>query len=339
MEVLDKYSDLIKQQPKLFSETEINHLLEKSTDTSRSYNLVKISAIAALILLLVGIPLFLKYTAIEDEGYYASYYDYRYEKLIEEVQKDSVAYQSNIVPLTKNNSKPLYLNKAIKPSKSILEKLGFVFLENGVVYEGNIDTSVYLKIGILNGKATVLISSGPDKQSESKDFYPLFLSEINGRQGVKFRFHKEPEEKLEDAFFEEQKSALIPILVEDPNFEKQMIFWFLPTESFFQIIENENVEPEVTKTNFDKKNKQDFKIYPNPAKRQIYFKNNSNDKLLEVQLLDLNGHKIQNLSIEGTSEDDVYEAAIDQIPNGVYMLEIEFKNKPKVFRRVIIQNP
>ena len=75
--------------------------------------------------------------------------------------------------------------------------------------------------------------------------------------------------------------------------------------------------------------KNDFRIYPNPTSSSIHIE--SKYPMEKVRLLDVQG--VYHSSLE--TNDDSLEVSLSSLPEGVYIIEILFKNGQQAYERVV----
>jgi len=342
MREIEKYIEALKKEPELLSQYEIENLLkapnELSIDTRNTFTTINF-AIVGMIAILIALVFLLKNDSLSiSQQEYTSYYEYRYASLVQSIQKKPKTSQTQLFLTTNDNDEvPLHLKIYIEPPIEILNKMGFTFTETNIVYEANVASAGYVRLGMVSGRASVSISDSKKDNVETYDFYPLFLSEMDGRQGVRYSFGNESKEKLTDTFFQERRDSLIPIVVEIPGKETKMIFWFLPTEKLFEILDDGNSKYKETEGNFNEENKKRIVIYPNPTKEFISIEINSQEDLTAIELLDLNGQSVDILSPKVTIKNSqvFYDLDIRDLPNGIYLLSMELGENSKVVKRII----
>lgn len=365
MEKLNAYKETIENQSQLLSTEEVlqvidtKETIESSTKTIKLWHkksLAFAASVAVLLTLVFLIPKDNTSTNIEGE---LSYFDYRYTNYVETAQDDPSIYDSKIINTIKGNNRfPSHLSTLVEPSPEALQKIGFIFDENNVYYEANVNGHGYINIGVKDGRASVIVGDNKKPGVRSETYYPAFMSDMAGRQGVKYRFGSEDSEKMKTNYFEASSSSLIPIVVKVgvtyPSKREKMIFWFSPSDRLFEILENEKINSQnmvdayqkLIKTYLEMSDllkKNSLTLYPNPASEQVNLVTHSNNKISHIKLMDINGTVVKNnlsfTKFEDKASKSYYKVNIQDVNNGVYLLEIitNDSSKPMV-KRVIVRN-
>ncbi len=251
---------------------------------------------------------------------------------------------------TSNKIKPTDLLgiKMLELNKDQLKKIGFTFNGLKMKYACNIkksdgqmdisDSNIEKRNErlVLNGNGSFEFTSQPGgyglridgktkfKNGEDQDFYPVFISDRNGIQAIKYRFGNfESDKKWTDEYFLSQIRKLVPVLVkQDLQGKKDLVFWFNVTPSFLallpdtiskdmgkeynKLVNSESKTHDTTTVTTCKyfdvcqvplEQEYGVKIYPNPAKDKINLEfwppKNDGTIYTTVELTDLNGKLIQ----------------------------------------------
>lgn len=194
---------------------------------------------------------------------------------------------------------PIHLRSKFELSEDKLKLLGITFTDTLIKYEGNVKGRGYVSFSVLKTISTSV--SVDDKQKtgvKEFEFYPWFLSDEAGFQGVRYRFDNEPALKMTQSFFYDVIDQLIPIQVNRPGFRK-VIFWFSQTPELMNILESaarisENIEiPD--DANADKTNRTiQIEIFPTITKGEVQvIANVLKKQKLEIVLLNSAGEILQ----------------------------------------------
>jgi hypothetical protein len=194
---------------------------------------------------------------------------------------------------------PIHLRSKFELSEDELKLLGITFTDTLIKYEGNVKGKGYVSFSVLKTISTSV--SVDDKQwtgVKEYKFYPWFLSDEAGFQGVRYRFENEPALKMTESFFYDVVDQLIPIQVNRPGFKK-VIFWFSQTPELINILESAALISKNTEipgdANADKTNSTiQIEIFPTITKGAVQVIANVQKKQkLEIALLNPSGEILQ----------------------------------------------
>jgi hypothetical protein len=133
---------------------------------------------------------------------------------------------------------PIHLRSKFELSEEKLKLLGVTITDTLIKYEGNVKGKGYVSFLVPKMKNWTSVSVDDRQRADVKEyeFYPWFMSGEDGRQGVRYRFEKEPAAKMTQSFFDDVVDELVPIQVDRPGFRK-VIFWFSQTPALMDILE------------------------------------------------------------------------------------------------------
>jgi hypothetical protein len=133
---------------------------------------------------------------------------------------------------------PIHLRSKFELSEDKLKLLGIRFTDELIKYEGNVKARGYVSFSVLTNITTsVTVDDRQWAGVKEYEFYPWFLTDQAGHQGVKYKFDNEPALKMTNSFFYNVIDQLIPIQVTRPGFKK-VIFWFSQTPELMKILES-----------------------------------------------------------------------------------------------------
>jgi hypothetical protein len=194
---------------------------------------------------------------------------------------------------------PIHLRSKFELSEDKLKLLGITFTDTLIKYEGNVKGKGYVSFSVLKTISTSV--SVDDKQKpgvKEFEFYPWFLSDEAGFQGVRYRFDNEPALKMTQSFFYDVIDQLIPIQVNRPGFKK-VIFWFSQTPELMNILESAAMISKNTEilddVNIDRTNRTiQIEIFPTITKGEVQvIANVLMKQTLEIALLNSGGEILQ----------------------------------------------
>jgi|GEM_PF-6018986 len=194
---------------------------------------------------------------------------------------------------------PIHLRSKFELSEDRLKLLGITFTDTVVKYEANVKGKGYVSFSI---EKTISTSVSVDDKQKSGvkefEFYPWFLSDEDGFQGVQYRFENEPALKMTKSFFYDAIDQLIPIQVNRPGFTK-VTFWFSQTPELMDILESaamisENIKIPDDET-ADKRNRTiEIEIFPTITRGEVQvIANVLEEQKLEIALLNSAGEILQ----------------------------------------------
>ncbi len=226
---------------------------------------------------------------------------------------------------------PIHLRSKFELSEDKLKLLGITFTDTLVKYEANVKGKGYVSFSIVKTISTSV--SVDDKQKtgvKEFEFYPWFLSDEAGFQGVQYKFENEPALKMTKSFFYDAIDRLIPIQVNRPGFRK-VIFWFSQTPELMNILESAAMISENTKIlddeNADKRNKTiEIEIFPTITKGEVQvIANVLKEQKLEIALLNSAGEILQipiNQHVL-TKGDHHFTMDLSTLRKGLYFVRIK----------------
>ncbi len=344
MKPIDRYFEKARQRPGLASKDEIHQMIRQPAvaESNRSgYREIRKLAAVITIIFLIGFILFLirpEVTPPVQQAHFTDYYEFRYASLVHELQEHPEKSGIRLIA-SKAPDIPLHLTAQVQPPEEILNQLGLYTSEKNIVYKGNIQSAGFVSFSIVGERHSVYVADRQQTGEKIYDFYPLFLSDMNGRQRVKYRFVNEPEDKLTDDFFEERINTLIPIVLDVPGTDAKVVFWFLPTEELLNILEQDVSHPVKDRSDFSENQiGREVKIYPNPATGLLNLEMDLYHERINITLLDINGKLVRALmpSTRVIASHGQYQFDTGDIPRGIYLLSIESDQTGRVVRRIII---
>ncbi len=132
--------------------------------------------------------------------------------------------------------------KLLELPDDVLAKLGIKRTEGRIAYGGVIlgvetpDEKSFLKFNLTEETGAVQLGPAQD-QEITTTFLPVFLSDRNGEQSIKYMFDLESRRKFEEAYFKEMVNTLVPVLVKlrkGSESKNDAVFWFEPTADFLK---------------------------------------------------------------------------------------------------------
>lgn len=342
MEPLDEYFEKIKKEKPLLSELEVRSLLTNSE--IKDYKKYWINIAASLIFLAISTYFVFQFSSneISRTDDLIAYNDFRYSKLIHEIskQQENENIQLLISEEAKQNKIPIEKSAVLKLSKSRLQKLGFQISKDKIVYKANIEIGGYLSFELKGNERSMLVSDYTKEDVLSYNFYPMYLSDIEGKQTTRFRLKNESNNKHENV--SQKINSLIPVLIDVPQGNQKVIFWFLPTKNLLDILEEDILMNDlVLNDKIQIKAKTYFnRIYPNPSKQFLSIDNNLLRGGSQIELLDINGKKVKEFRYEVAKLNisKTHKFNIEDIERGVYLVSIRKRNQPRSIRRLIISD-
>ena len=218
------------------------------------------------------------------------------------------------------------------------------------------------------GGKTIAIDQTGKYTGKIQDFYPVFISDLDGIQSFKYRFDGiEAKDKWTDEYFLATIQKLVPVLVKQKfhgiKYGKDLIFWFNVTPSFLaalpDTISNEMGSEykrlvQGPRKQTDTSSQQaclyfdvcqmsleaDMKlnIYPNPAKELVNV-----DFILpanttaSLSFTDLTGRSVRNIGQTFSGESMQHaEIQVGDLKAGIYLVNIRLSNGIVISRRVVV---
>jgi hypothetical protein len=282
--------------------------------------------------------------------------------------------------------------KYIELNKKQLERLGFKISGFGVEYscrilksDGNMDISdsnierTKTRVTLVgngtfyfsNSEKGTTIDINASKSNykvkyRTQDYYPVFISDKNGIQFVKYRLGNfEASDKWTDTYFLSEIRKLVPVLVKEDlpgaAFSKDLVFWFNVTPSFLSLLPDSishdmgNEYKELTKSNskdgdtnsvttckyFDVCQlplERDLKvnIYPNPAQLllNVDFELTPNTNAT-LYMCDLGGKIVKTIDQTYTGNQHV-QIQTGDLKSGIYLVILKMSNGAVLTNKVVI---
>lgn len=339
MNSLDNYIDKIKKEPRLLKNDEVEELLNSSKVKNKFFY---IRHIAAVFVIAMTVTFFFfqnrEKNILNRMDNQIARNDLRYVNFIHQLSNNPEILD---VGLVRSNSLqdvnvPIDQSALLSLSEEKLRRIGFHIYETGIIYQANIESKGSLMFWVTKESPGVSVNDQHIDSLNTYDFYPLYLSDLDGKQQVSYYFSAEPKNKRE--MFSKQINSLIPILIKVPNSEKQKIFWFLPTENFLNILEEGVFNSESLVSDFTLKKSKKLNIYPNPAKDSFQIDADFLDNSSKIELLDMQGNSIRDLEPNGFSmnPNSTYKFNVAGINKGIYLLAVSSKSNSPIYKRLII---
>lgn len=251
---------------------------------------------------------------------------------------------------------PYYIemNKVLKLSNVQLEKLGFKYYEDSVEYKGFYNGNQLKWIEKNSGSG----SYGVRQSSETpkSNLISIFVTNTKGSpHNASFMDYSIQNMGID----EPNLQHCIPVLVERFGWSKNLIFWFLPTDGFFEALPKEisqQLQAEynyITAPNkaelekpeckyFDEcRNTLDasnFKVFPNPANSNATVSFTLNEPIDgQITLVDLAGREQQVLQAQTQFSSGFHRLDMDvsEVPEGVYLITL-YSDKGIQVQRFIV---
>jgi len=273
----------------------------------------------------------------------------------------------------KENSLDPAVLQTIKPldlTTEQMEKLGFAFHRHKVEYACTIAGKGSLDYFCGKKGMGIRVNATNDAPKEGQDFYPVFISDMNGVQQFKYRFNNvDDKDKWTKDYFVSAIRTLVPVHVVQTQLglkgAKDAIFWFNVTPTFLEALpaaiaadmkkeydQLSQKEPKTTPITeaptvckyFDacqmnlEKDLQ-INVYPNPTsdKLNVDFILPANTSATLV-LTDLAGRIIKDLgqTYSGASHQHA-EMMTGNTKPGIYLINLKLSNGIILSNRVLLQ--
>jgi hypothetical protein len=261
-------------------------------------------------------------------------------------EEDLIIYDS---PYFKEKSKTLKL------SQDELKKLGFCFYNDSTNYTGkrsNYGVSMQFKKEGMRWSATDKLQKTDEEGSLAILVTDKEGNPILGGEGFMRLFNKTDK-------IEAEIPMLIPVSVKTSFVYKDAIFWFIPSEGFFNALPDSigndlrkeyNYIIAEDKSTLEKPeckyfeeckntlNVSNFKVYPNPANNQATVSFNLPESIEgRITLVDLSGREKQVLLPNTTYSQGSHQFDLDlsTVPDGIYLIVL-YSNKGIQTQRLIV---
>lgn len=237
----------------------------------------------------------------------------------------------------------------LKVSKGILESIGFEFKEQKVVYEANVDGYGYLNIRASDSSHSLSLGDRPRMNGAKRTtFYPLFVSDMKGKQRVKFRFGKEDSKKMTQEYFNQILDDLVPIAIPNPQKDKDFIaiFWFESTEELFDVLVEEpsksahtQSDAEAPAPELEKVKEPKLLVKQNPVFNALDIAlTMARSEHVRIDLISVDGEPIKTLVPRTFLEAATHEYSFDlsDMQAGLYLL-VATTESQRISKRIIKQ--
>lgn len=341
MEETEKYIQAIKGAPELLSMNEVAKLLEKPKQKQHVKNTWRY---AATISILVTIGAFLAYILLpnppqldQDQLAYSSF---RYANLMHKLKENPTEYTTQIVTskALESYQAPIEITAMLSLPEDKLRQMGFQIKENEITYEINIADIGYLQFWMNNNDTGLGISERQVEDVPTYDFYPLYVSDIDGKQRLRYRLSKEDSDKMYN--FYNRIDHLIPVLIQVPNGVKKIVLWFLPTQGLLDILEEDILESQDYLADFEPlKAYEGVQIMPNLSENSMSLSAGNFQTIPQVDLMDVQGNSIKSIPLESTSKQSrnaKYKFDLTGVPQGMYLVAISDKKSNTIYKRLIV---
>lgn len=247
----------------------------------------------------------------------------------------------------KSNNIPIHMRSKIELPNDKLKQLGIFMDDEKIIYEGNVVGSGYLKFEVRKenypkgyGSTSVTVDRYKQSSITEYTFYPWFLTDLNGKQSVRYSFDNEAELKMTDDFFLSTLDQLIPIQVSLKGFYP-VIFWFSSSPELIKILESESKASEKTiseNKSYEKSSlSMEIEVFPTLLKTEVNIHANFRVKQpFEVLLLNPSGEIIQTIvknQIMVAGEHN-FSMDVSTLQSGLYFIRVQSENGRITFHRV-----
>jgi len=194
---------------------------------------------------------------------------------------------------------------------------------------------------------------------------PIFLSNINGKQMLKWRSAGDNKNKMEDDYFKNTIQELIPVILRQSDFpeilDETQVFWFEPTIELFESLpdriavqleeeynyitaetEEERTELSSNCTYFEACKTsmlvESCKLYPNPARQSTSIEFFVPESIKgSISIANITGAQIRILVSNTTFEkgSNLYKLDLSGINSGIYFVLIQISKGYKTQRLII----
>ena len=302
-----------------------------------------------------------------------------YPNTLAHIVKKASDYPENLAAAKDKGPIPSQIGsiKLIELSQEELAKLDINISGKGIYYENIIPYTKLsprkTKLSYYNDKSGygISVKSPFTSTGSGHDFYPIFLSQKNGYQKLKYDFESgsyDPD-KWSDSFFLATIPTLVPVLVKQSEYsfsdKEDLILWYNVTPSFLNalpdriaedmrkeyanVLQNTGISGistdnapvkcqyfDACQSSLERFMK--LNIYPNPAKEKL---------ILDFKLPDGNTAMLYIASIEGkvintvpainaSQNDQHVELNTSSIKPGIYLVNIKLSSGSTISKRVII---
>lgn len=257
----------------------------------------------------------------------------------------------------------------LKLSYDLLEQLGFRIKNKTIVYEAAVKNRGYLKFIVEGKHHSVTVSDSPqgstlkiqglgfrpkdtdDNQKSVKQatFYPVYLSDMTGKQRVRFRFSEEDKDKMSQDYFNRLVDDLVPIAVPSSkdSDDYTAIFWFKSTKELFDALVEEPITPMVQGEDSRESPKEPsietqkpiMRVNQNPFydRLNITYSLPRNENA-QIDLISIEGKPIKNLVSRKQHEASEFSKDFDLsiIPSGMYLL-VMTTDSHRISQRILKQ--
>lgn len=329
------------EESPLFTKDEVKAIIHKASSIAARKKTHRMywNAAAGIVAVLGFLAFFEfrpEYKQLSDKDSFRDY-EVRYATFIQDIQNNSGLAKTGLV-IPDHSRVPMHMFALVQPPENVLEKLGFTFSYGRIQYSANVKSAGYLGFGITATNNSVSVSDNQREGLKEYESYPLFLTYKDGRQSVRYRFDNEDEDKLTPSYFEKHSQHLVPLLLEVPGSEKQVVFWFLQTDALLDLLRTGVPSDRRISSNVPLGERK-IRVYPNPANNVVNVQIELGDENIKVELLTIEGRTLKTLlpSTKMTAGTEELHLNLSGIEDGMYLLSIKSDSAPEIVRRVFVQ--
>jgi len=258
--------------------------------------------------------------------------------------------------------------KALRLTDDQLKKIGFIITSDKIEYKCYVRSYGSFDYFTKPGGRSVSIDCYQAKSDTGQDFYPVFISDLNGEQQVKYRMsNKSGQGTGTEEYFLSRIRTLVPVLVPEKGLrfkkKKNLVFWFNITPSFLallpdtvsdemgkeytKLLTNDTKSPDTTTIMpckyFDVcqlplQKEYGIKIYPNPASENINLEfwppKNDGTVYCTFELTDLNGEVLEKNDIPWYGR--TAGISVRKLKPGIYLVVYKLNTGEVITNKVMV---